>query len=65
MLIVFDYVCTKCGKADIRYVTETTKDAQSCGSGYPHCGAPLTRQLGPTRTSFRFADKKLKRRAAS
>lgn len=58
MFISFDYRCRSCFAVDSRFVKKMEKDEQRCNE----CDSttPLTRLPAGTRTTFRFADNKLK-----
>ena len=55
MYISFDYKCSKCHASEPKLVRREEKDSQVC-----QCGAPQTRLPAGTRTTFRYADTKLK-----
>lgn len=67
MFITFDYLCPDCEHRETRFVRKSEMDDQQC----PNYVAPnpekpcfsmvMTRLPPATRTTFRFADKKLKR----
>lgn len=68
MFVCFDYRCPTCGHEEERFVRRDQMDEQFCPNYLgPHdkiaCGsyAPMTRLPAGTRTTFRFADTKLKR----
>ena len=56
--ITFDYRCHTCNEIDSRFVKRTDMNDQWC----PKHSAPkpMTRLPAGTRTTFRFADQKLK-----
>ena len=56
-LITFDYRCTQCGYEDTRYVQRNMQDFQI---HQPECGGRMKKLPPNTRTTFRFADTKLK-----
>lgn len=56
MLLVFDYRCSDCESVDTRYVRRGTEDDQECAL----CSRKMSRLPAGTRTTFRFADEKLK-----
>lgn len=63
MYITFDYRCPYCEHEESRFVKRTEMDDQECTHpGLPswHVPAPMTRLPAGTRTTFRFADTKLK-----
>lgn len=56
-LVVHDYRCTKCpGYEADKLVSRKAMDDVRC----PACDAPMVRLPPPTRTTFRFADRRLK-----
>lgn len=57
MYITFDYKCDTCGDVKSRFVRREEKDSQHCA-----CGSitPMRRLPAGTRTTFKFADTKLK-----
>ncbi len=55
MYISFDYRCSKCSSVEPRLVRKDEKDSQVCA-----CGEPMVRLPAATRTTFRYADTKLK-----
>lgn len=58
MLLWFDYRCSKCEHREVgRAVHRGDMDSQKCGI----CAAPMYRLPAGTRTTFRFADEKLKK----
>lgn len=58
VFITFDYKCPQCGHREPRFVRRSEMDEQTCGK---HLGlVPLTRLPPATRTTFRFADSRLK-----
>ncbi len=57
MYITFDYKCTTCGDTYTRFVKREEKDNQICAC---QSVTPMTRLPAGTRTTFRFADTKLK-----
>lgn len=58
MFISFDYRCRDCFAVESRFVRKTEKDTQRCTA----CDSdnPMARLPAGTRTTFRYADKKLK-----
>lgn len=54
MYITFTYRCPECGHEEDRFVKKSEMDSQT------HCGVPMVRLPPATRTTFRFADTKLK-----
>lgn len=56
MYITLDYKCLSCGYEAERFVKKVDQDKQICG-----CDKPMRKQLGATKTHFRFADTKLKK----
>jgi len=57
MFITFDYSCSPCKKWLVNeFVLRTEKDGVTC----PSCGKLMTRLPAGTRTTFKFADQKLK-----
>ena len=56
MYITFDYKCPTCASVDSRFVKRTEMDKQTCET----CDVVLTRLPAGTRTTFRYADQKLK-----
>lgn len=59
MFISFDYKCTRCEDIDSRMVKRVEMDEQTCNK--PDCfSAHMIRLPAGTRTTFRFADRKLK-----
>lgn len=58
MYITFDYRCSDCFAVDTRFVRKSEKDEQHC----KECDSPLplVRLPAGTRTTFRYADRKLK-----
>lgn len=40
-MIMFDYICKKCGKTEERCVTEETRDTQVC----EECNIPMAREI--------------------
>lgn len=55
MYISFDYKCSKCSAIEPKLVRREEQDSQVC-----QCGSPQTKLPAGTRTTFRFADTKLK-----
>ena len=55
MYITFDYRCS-CGNVESRFVRKEAKDNQRCAK----CDSEMTRLPAGTRTTFKFADTKLK-----
>jgi hypothetical protein len=55
MYISFDYKCRTCSFLEPRLVRKDEKDSQVC-----KCGSEMIRLPPATRTTFRFADTKLK-----
>jgi hypothetical protein len=53
--ITFDYKCPDCGHVDTRLVKREEMDEQACT-----CEQTMRRLPAGTRTTFRFADTKLK-----
>jgi hypothetical protein len=53
--ITFDYKCPDCGHEDTRLVKREEMDEQACT-----CEQTMRRLPAGTRTTFRFADTKLK-----
>lgn len=61
--ITFDFKCTKCDTVDSRMVKRKDMDNQTCdraGTLFP-CLGTMYKLPANTRTTFRFADEKLKR----
>lgn len=58
MFISFDYRCPSCFTVDSRFIRKSEMDAQTCDE----CDSPtpLVRLPAGTRTTFRFADTRLK-----
>lgn len=54
--ITFDYRCLQCGHEEERLVLKSEMDAQRC----KHCNGQTARMPAATRTTFRYADTKLK-----
>lgn len=62
MYITFDYKCRdykRCEHFETRMIKKDEMDDQRCG--WKGCQALMTRLPANTRTTFRFADRKLKR----
>jgi hypothetical protein len=62
MYITFDYKCRECGDYDSRMVLRSEMDTQRCGkksTTFP-CRGRMVKLPAGTRTTFRFADTKLK-----
>lgn len=63
MFITFDYRCRECGHQEERFVKRPDMDEQRCrvldheGSA---CKSAMTRLPAGTRTTFRYADTRLK-----
>ena len=55
--ITFDFKCRDCGHVDSRFVKREEMDLQDCACG--SCN-PMVRLPAGTRTTFRYADNKLK-----
>jgi hypothetical protein len=55
MYISFDYKCRTCHSVEPRLVRREERDAQEC-----ECGSKMDKLPPATRTTFRFADSKLK-----
>lgn len=63
MYITFDYRCPYCGNEESRFIKRTDMDNQSCTHGDLgswHTPSIMTRLPAGTRTTFRYADNKLK-----
>ena len=63
MYITFDYRCPHCGHEESRFVKRSEMDEQTCDhGGLPswHEPALMKRLPAGTRTTFRYADSKLK-----
>jgi len=61
--ITFDFKCSHCGNVDSRFVKREEMDNQTCEhEGLPSWHQPslMTRLPAATRTTFKFADTKLK-----
>jgi DNA-directed RNA polymerase subunit RPC12/RpoP len=56
MFIRFNYRCPTCGHEEERFIKKEQMDEQMC----PACTVPLTRLPAAPRTTFRFADRRLK-----
>lgn len=56
MYITFDFKCPTCALVDSRFVRRDDMDKQKCEA----CDEVLIRLPAGTRTTFRFADGKLK-----
>lgn len=59
MYITFDYKCPQHGIVS-RFVKKTEMDEQYCDVPHPGNPEPMLRLPAGTRTTFRFADTKLK-----
>ena len=60
--ITFDYRCSSCKQEDTRLVKREDMDSQRCENGTFHTpGQPMVRLPASPRTTFLFADRKLKR----
>lgn len=57
MYITFDYKCTYCGHVESRFVKREHMDVQDCDAP---CNHPMQKLPAGTRTTFKFADTKLK-----
>ena len=57
MYITFDYKCPECGHVESRFVKREHMDVQDCNEP---CNHPMRRLPAGTRTTFKFADTKLK-----
>ena len=55
MYINFDYRCSPCETREPRFIKKEKKDEQTC-----NCGAPMCRLPAAPKTTFRFADRRLK-----
>ena len=55
MYISFDYACEKCKAVEAKLVRREEIDSQVC-----RCGSPQRKLPAATRTTFRYADTKLK-----
>jgi hypothetical protein len=62
MYITFDYKCPSCGHTEPRFVRRSEMDDQVHRACAPPLsgGIPMTRLPAGTRTTFRYADRKLK-----
>lgn len=63
MFITFDYLCPYCRARESRFVRRSAMDEQECQHpGLPSWHGPtrMTRLPAATRTTFRYADTKLK-----
>lgn len=56
--ITFDYRCRQCGNTESRLVRRSEMDRQFCQ--HEHSDQLMNRLPAGTRTTFRFADPKLK-----
>lgn len=61
MYITFDFKCLTCKQVDTRLVRREHMDMQVCTQGTGCDGTDMIRLPAGTRTTFRFADRKLKR----
>lgn len=59
MFITFDFRCRDCFAVDSRFVRKSEIDEQTCKDC--DSDSPLTRLPAGTRTTFRHADRRLKR----
>jgi len=55
-LKVYDYVCTKCGNTEERYVTFDDREDQLCG--HKGCQYAMIRQMSAPQTTFKHHDRK-------
>jgi hypothetical protein len=61
MYITFDYKCPDCGHVDSRFVKKSEMDEQYHERCPDSRGFRMLRLPAGTRTTFRFADRRLKR----